>query len=57
MIHEWRTQVEKLKKIEKSKNCLCKLIANRTDLQAEVKNWITDCSYCLVSLSAKRDHF
>jgi len=57
MIRDWRTQVEKLKKLEKSKNCLCKLIANRTDLQAEVKKWITDCRNSLVSLSTKRDQF
>lgn len=57
MIREWRTRAEKLKKLEKSKNCLCKHIANRTDLQAEVKNWISDCRNSSVSLSTKRDHF
>jgi hypothetical protein len=57
MIREWRTQVEKLKKLEKSKNCRCKHIAKRTDLQAEVKNRITDCRNSPVSLSTKRDHF
>jgi len=49
--------VEKLRKLEKSKNCLCKRIANRTDLQAEVKDRITDCRNSPVSLSTKRDHF
>jgi len=57
VIHEWRTHVEKLRKLEKSKNCLCKRIANRTDLQAEVKDRITDCRNSPVSLSTKRDHF
>jgi hypothetical protein len=57
MIHEWRTHVEKVGKLEKIKNCLCKHIANRTDLQAEVKNWITECRNSPVSLSMKRDHF
>jgi hypothetical protein len=57
MICEWRTQVEKLKKLEKSKYCLYKHIANRTDLEAEVKNWITDCRNSPVFLCTKRDHF
>lgn len=56
MVHEWRTQVEDLKKLEKNKYCLCKHIAKRTDLEAEVKNWITDCRNSQVSLSVKRDH-
>jgi hypothetical protein len=57
MLCEWRTQVEKLQKLEKSKNYVCKHIANRTDLQVEVKNWITDCRNIPVSLSTIRDHF
>jgi len=57
VICEWRTQVEKLKKLEKGKNCLCKHIANRIDLQAEVKYFITDCRIKSSFPVYKRDNF
>jgi hypothetical protein len=55
MIFEWKIKVEDFKKLEKNEYCLCKCIAKKTDLEAEVKNWITDCRNNQIPVYKKRE--
>jgi peptidoglycan/xylan/chitin deacetylase (PgdA/CDA1 family) len=42
MVREWRRYKEVLKKSEKNKHSFCNHTAKWPNLEAEMKNWITD---------------